>query len=299
MGETAVTNPLPAAPSAVDKFMSGTKVWLSPSTIGAEFTALTAAAKLDMVGTLTSPRALGFLLVPAAAILALFMWSGAAKRRRAKNPRRRRAAVRRRNPRRRVARGRRRNARGDLYGTYVWMGGRWNIVGRAYSSLTEAKRNAKARHARDGSTYAVRAIGIPNERPLAIFGRLANPKRRRNAGANAGRKRTARRRAGGGVGYHTKPGGVAAAKTVRRWKSSKAGKRSKSRGTHRVKNSRGGTMAAYRASIRLEQGGKVVSRHRSDIAAQQAGWKLVRKTGRPAVVKDYYGEVYTLQPKDA
>lgn len=67
--------------------------------------------------------------------------------------------------------------------------------------------------------------------------RVANPRRarrRRNPlPRNAGRKRTARRRAGGGVNYYTKSGGVAAVKAVRRWKSSKPGKRSRSRGTHK------------------------------------------------------------------
>ena len=114
MGETGVAETGFGEPAAVDKFLGGAKVWLNPGYITTEMTALWAGVKADAVGTLTSPRALGFLLVPAAAILALVLWSGAAKRRRARNPRRRRAAVRRRraNPRRRAARGRRRNPAG-------------------------------------------------------------------------------------------------------------------------------------------------------------------------------------------
>ena len=94
--------------------INGAKIWLSPSLVPAELTRLWAAVKADPGGTLTAPGVLGFLLVPAAAILALVLWSGAARTRRARNPRRRRAAARRQraNPRR-VGRGRNpRDARG-------------------------------------------------------------------------------------------------------------------------------------------------------------------------------------------
>ena len=149
----------PTVPGKLDELVGGAKIWLSPSQVPAALSNLGA-------GWAASPLSVvGFLAVPALALLLL--WGmGAAKRRRSKNPRRRRVAVRR-----------------------------------------------------------VR--------------RRANPRRRRNTGPryklgkNAGRRRTARRRAGGGVGYYTKPGSMAAAKVVRRWKSSKAGKRSRSRGTHK------------------------------------------------------------------
>jgi hypothetical protein len=192
----------------MDKFVGGAKVWLSPSTIGAEFTALTAAAKLDMVGALTSPRALGFLLVPAAAILALFLWSGAAKRRRTKNPRRLRRA----NLRRRVARGRRQNPRKALY---------WVAYGMTPASGTQAARtsfNAAVKTAeRIGEKGGVATVwqvdpdgtrtrvyhASPARTAVRKLRASRNPKRRaarrrRNPGTNAGRKRTARRRAGGG-----------------------------------------------------------------------------------------------------
>ena len=74
-------------------FTDGAKLWLSPSMIPSVLTNLWVAAKADAAGTLTNPGVLGFLAMPAAAILALVLWSGAAKRRRARNPRRRRAAV--------------------------------------------------------------------------------------------------------------------------------------------------------------------------------------------------------------
>ena len=109
MGETGVAETGFGEPAAVDKFLGGAKVWLNPGYITTEMTALWAGVKADAVGTLTSPRALGFLLVPAA-ILAVVLGMKSARARRARNPRR--AAVGRRSPRRRVARGRRRNPAG-------------------------------------------------------------------------------------------------------------------------------------------------------------------------------------------
>lgn len=170
MGETGVTT----TPGKAGQFMDGAKVWLSPSTIGAEFTALAAAAKLDMMGTLTSPRALGFLLVPAAAILALVLWSGVAKRRR--NPGRRRAAVRRRraNPRRRAAR------RGNPRFYINWRGG---------TKTAWSYKSAKAladRMAHRGKAAIVRSSALSGYKVLYTSepsqAARTNPKRRRNAG---------------------------------------------------------------------------------------------------------------------
>lgn len=116
MGETGVAST--GEPTAVDKFIGGAKVWLNPGYITTEMSALWAGLKADAIGTLTNPRALGFLLVPAA-ILAMVLGMKSARARRARNPRRR---VARRNPRRRVAAGsvRRTKKRNPKTGRHRW-----------------------------------------------------------------------------------------------------------------------------------------------------------------------------------
>lgn len=108
MGATSQFPVTTGEPTGVDEFIGGAKVWLNPGYITTEMGALWDAATGPgkSWSVLVSPRALGFLLVPAA-VIALVWGMQAAKRRRARNPRR----LRRRNPRRRVARGRRRNPR--------------------------------------------------------------------------------------------------------------------------------------------------------------------------------------------
>jgi hypothetical protein len=90
----------------LDQLVGGAKTWMSPGEIPD-----TLKAVFSPDAWKAAPMALiGFLLVPAA-VLAVVLGMGAAKRRRAKNPRRKRAVARR--SRRRVAnprrRGRRRN----------------------------------------------------------------------------------------------------------------------------------------------------------------------------------------------
>ena len=103
-GETAVTGPPPPAPMGkLDQLVGGAKTWMSPGEIPD-----TLKAVFSPDAWKAAPMALiGFLLVPAA-VLAVVLGMGAAKRRRAKNPRRKRAVARRSrrradNPRRRTA----------------------------------------------------------------------------------------------------------------------------------------------------------------------------------------------------
>jgi len=205
MGMTPPGAGVTTTPDKAVRFMDGAKVWLSPSTIGAEFAALTAAAKTDLMGTLTSPRALGFLLVPAAAILALALWSGAAKRRREKNPRRR-LAVRRQNPRRRVARGRRRNPNYTAYTkrtahrTYYLMmavDSAGSTVG-SDSLMTEFPEEARERaqglanRAAMAGHHGVRVRVYPRGGTRSSTTIRPNPKRRRNAARPVKRRKNGR-----------------------------------------------------------------------------------------------------------
>ena len=178
MGETGVAETGSGEPAVVDKFLGGAKVWLNPGYITTEMTALWAGVKADAVGTLTSPRALGFLLVPAA-ILAVVLGMKSARARRARNPRR--AAVGRRSPRRRVARGRRRNP------------------GKGYFALKDSSGYTVSRHKTSRAAWDAYSRKKGHNRVIYIHPdgtstpdydtRTYYPKRRRNAGPRAGKRR--------------------------------------------------------------------------------------------------------------
>lgn len=88
-GETAVTGSPPTM-GKLDQFMAGAKTWMSPSQIPDALRAV-----VSMEAWRAAPMALVGLLAVPAVLLAVVMGMGAAKRRRTRNPRRRRVAVRR------------------------------------------------------------------------------------------------------------------------------------------------------------------------------------------------------------
>jgi hypothetical protein len=278
MGETggtggAVTT---TAPTGVDKFVAGAKTWLSPSTVPDTFAAWWAAIKASPGTALMEPGLWGFLAVPAAAAAAVALAMGA-KRRRTRNPGRRAAYSRRRrrNPRRK---GRRFVAAQYNVGPAGSKGQYWAVYdNRTHKYVSPASQDYRAQVQDAARMERAQRKGNPRRKSAgsggwvlweAKPGRVARPvafgskakmaaEGRRWAGIYTrnkftveralSRKTNPKRRTtkkqqktlfGGMVGTYSDPSWGAATRIVRRRKSRTAGKRSRSRGTHRVKNGR-------------------------------------------------------------
>jgi hypothetical protein len=153
----------------LDQFVAGAKTWMSPSQI---------PEALKTVFNLEAWKAapmmlLGLLAVPAA-VLAVVMGMGAAKRRRTRNPRRG-AGVRR--QQRRVANPRRRRNTNWTTGYVVYPGG------YGYPSLAKANAKAKRVSTEEGHAYVENTT---NAKTVSSYyngrkqqRRVANPRRRR------------------------------------------------------------------------------------------------------------------------
>lgn len=167
-GETAVTTTPPPAPSTMDQFLQGAKTWLTPRDIPAVFSAMWVGLKENPGAVLKSPQAWGLLAVPAAA-LALVLGMGAAKRRRAKNPRRR-VAVRR--SRRRVANPRRRTGK-KMVGMWVKRSRKKDGYQRLRSSVPGTRSRSRKTHQLVNLEKALFIAPPPNYK-------YGGPRRRKN-----------------------------------------------------------------------------------------------------------------------
>lgn len=233
MGDVAPITPGTAYGTGLDRFTSGAKVWLSPSQAPAALAAIWERLKAAPGATLTDPLVLGFLAVPAAAILALVWGMKAAKRRRTRNPGRRRVMVRR--GRRRVANPRRRNPgrRKPLY---------WVAYGMSPSGGTQMARTklaaaikAAERIAAGGGVSTVWRVDPYGAKEMVYHASPARTvlRKQRARLSNPSAKSTRRK--------------IRARRKVKGPRKKNPGRRAKSRGTHRAKN--GGSWVSWGHSV--------------------------------------------------
>lgn len=162
--------PPSAIPNKLDQLIGGAKIWLTPTQVPIALSSLGA-------GWAASPLSVvGFLAVPALVLL-LVLGMGAAKRRRARNPRRRRVYARR---ARRRANPRRKSQRGK----YVVQ-----PEGQSYGDLRTAERQARW-YSRDFG----RASVYSQDRGKTVSWFDHGVKRKRNPPASPTRRKTGVRR---------------------------------------------------------------------------------------------------------